>query len=92
MKLKERLQKIRIEKKEIISITKSIYGQQIQIDSANKKIHNINERQKIETKAIEDEYQLDSAQVEKIIEEKDNKIYNSIATTVQARWAYCIEE
>jgi len=65
MKLKERLQKIRIEKKEIISITKSIYGQQIQIDSANKKIHNINERQKIETKAIEDEYQLDSAQVEK---------------------------
>jgi len=92
MKLKERLQKIRAEKKEIASITKSIYGRQIQIDSHTKKINSINERQKLEMSKIGEEYQLDSNQVEKLIKETDNRIYNSIAAIVQARWAYSIEE
>jgi hypothetical protein len=72
MKLKERLQKIRAEKKEITSITKSIYGHQIQIDSHTKKINSINERQKLEMSKIGEEYQLDSNQVEKLIKETDN--------------------
>ncbi len=41
---------------------------------------------------IGEEYQLDSNQVEKLIKETDNRIYNSIAAIVQARWAYSIEE
>jgi hypothetical protein len=92
MKLKERLQKLRSERKEVMNINKTMNGLQIQIDNLIKKISGIDERQKTEKDSIFAEYNLEPESVDSMIDEKDNKIYNSIAEFVNVRWQRAIED
>ena len=92
MKLKERIAKMNEERIEINNIQKSVAGLNVQIDKKNKQRDLIVSRQKNEIKDIQENYELTDLEIENLLEEKNDRIYNKIGRLVNTRWSLSIDE
>ena len=76
----------------IANIQKNIDALTIQIEKKKKQQSNLEQNQAAELNKIKEKYLLTDEDAVRLIDEKDNKIYNKIGKIVHTRWTYTIQQ